>query len=479
MVAAKSGAVFLGPEGVGIARLYNTVLGFLRTASSLGISSSGVREVAVAVGSGDQEKLGHAVLVLRKACWATGILGWLLASVFSSPLSRWIFGNASFSGAIALLGGSILLGAIAGGQVALLQGTRRIGDLARINILTGLASISVSIPLYWQFGVQGIVPSIIVSAAFSLAISWHYSRKVPVPETSPVGWIQAAKSSKQLVGLGVAQMWGGLISTLVATAISALIVREFGMKANGFYGAAWSLSGFFANFILGAMGADFYPRLTAVQDDNLQINRLVNEQSEVGILLAVPGIVASMFFAPFAIKLFYTSDFLVAAELLPWFLLGVFCRVVSWPMGFVLLAKGASRWFAGTETFFGLLNLALVIVGIRFIGLTGVAVAFFVMYVFHNAAMAILTRHMTGYRWSRSVIRLILFTSVLAGIAFIFPRYFPDSPTIVLGLVLTIISCVVCVRGLAVRLGPDHRLVAMASNIPGFRFFLTGNQPRN
>lgn len=476
MIAAKAGAVFLGPEGVGVARLYNTVLSLIRTASGLGISSSGVREVAVAVGSGDNEKIGHSIRVLRKACWATGAIGWVLAVVLAWPLSLWIFSDSAFSGPIILLGGTVLLASIAGGQVALLQGTRRIGDLASINVFTGIASISVSVPLYWWLGTGGIVPSIMVSAILGLAISWHYARKVPIPDSHPIGWIQAAKSSKQLLSLGIAQMWGGLITALVATAISALIVREFGVEANGFYGAAWSLSGFFANFILSAMGADFYPRLTSVQEDHIQVNRLVNEQSEVGILLAMPGIVASLFFAPFAIRLFYSGEFLRATDLLPWFLLGVFCKVISWPMGFVLLAKGASKWFAGTETFFGILHLVLVFVGIHFFGLTGAAIAFFVMYIFHNATMVALTKYITGYSWSSSVLGLIVFTGTLTCIAFILPKYISDLWTLGLGGILTFLTCLVCMRGLLLRLGATHRFVRMALRLPGVRFILIGHQ---
>ena len=57
------------------------------------------------------------------------------------------------------------------------------------------------------------------------------------------------------------------------------------------------------------MGADFYPRLTAVADDHKECNRLVNEQAEVGLLLAGPGVIATLTFAPLVIWLFYSSAF--------------------------------------------------------------------------------------------------------------------------------------------------------------------------
>jgi antigen flippase len=50
----------------------------------------------------------------------------------------------------------------------------------------------------------------------------------------------------------------------------------------------------FAAFVLSAMGTDFYPRLTAVIEDREAAVRAVNEQTEIGILLALPGLVGHL-----------------------------------------------------------------------------------------------------------------------------------------------------------------------------------------
>lgn len=69
------------------------------------------------------------------------------------------------------------------------------------------------------------------------------------------------------------------------------------MNPAGIYQAAWALSGLFAGFVLGAMGTDFYPRLTALIRDREAAVRAVNEQTEIGILLAVPWLLATLAFA--------------------------------------------------------------------------------------------------------------------------------------------------------------------------------------
>ena len=212
--------------------------------------------------------------------------------------------------------------------------------------------------IYFTLGSAGIVPALIAAAFVTLACSFWYARRVPVLPLS-VSFGETISGARRLLGLGLAFMWGAVLVAGLDLLIRAIIARKFGIEGAGIYQAGWALSGMFASFVLSAMGADFYPRLTATIHDRAQAARAVNEQTEIGVLLALPGLLAALALAPLAIKLLYTPRFLPAADLLPWMALGVFGRVISWPMGFVQLALGASRWFAATETIFAVLWAAL------------------------------------------------------------------------------------------------------------------------
>ncbi|MCB0055833.1 MAG: hypothetical protein KDE45_02360, partial [Caldilineaceae bacterium] len=101
------------------------------TVAGMGIASSGVREVSKSFSEGDADAAARTVRILRRMCWLTGLLGWALAVLLARPISQWVFGDTEHAFAISILGGTLLLGAITGGQAALVQGVRRIGDLAR------------------------------------------------------------------------------------------------------------------------------------------------------------------------------------------------------------------------------------------------------------------------------------------------------------------------------------------------------------
>jgi PST family polysaccharide transporter len=262
-------------------------------------------------------------------------------------------------------------------------------------------------------------------------------------------------------------MWSGILVSVVALITRSWIVRELGIEANGIYQAAWGISGMFGGFILGAMGTDFFPRLTAVVSDNKQVNRLVNEQTEIGILLSLPGLIGTLAFAPWIMHIFYSAKFLGGAQLLPWFILGIFGRVISWPMTFILTAKGESRWFATVETFFNIFHLALTLVLLHWLGLWGVALSFAILYAFYCLAIAILSHHLTGFRWSQQALRLLLLSTVLIIAGYATQKWLPGTHGIVIGGALTVIAGLFSLRGIATRLGSDHRLIQLLCRFPG------------
>ena len=465
MVRTKFVAILLGPSGVGLVGLYQSAIGLVGTVAGLGIGQSGVREVAEAHGSHNEEKIARTVKVLRRACWVTGVLGWLLTAALAWPLSLWAFKSGDRAWAIGILGFTLLLGSISGGQTALIQGLRHIGDLARLNVLSVIAGTVVSIALYSWLGEKGIVPALLLLAAVNLGFSWWFARRIRVAEVT-VTWRETRGESRRLISLGLAFMWSGLLTAGVAMTAQSLIFRTLGSDANGIYQAAWGLSGIFAGFILNAMGADFYPRLTAVAHDNDHVNRLVNEQTEIGLLLALPGLLGTLVFAPWIIRIFYTARFDQAADLLPLFVLGIFGRVISWPLGFIQLAKGASRWFAATETAVNALHIVLIWLGLRWFGLPGVALAFAILYASHTLGTRWVATRLSHFRWSFSAKRLLTIGTLLVAATFGMMKLAPELPAVVIGALVSIGSGCYCLREITSRLGPGHRVCRMVLRLP-------------
>jgi enterobacterial common antigen flippase len=370
---------------------------------------------------------------------------------------------------IALLAVIILVSNINGGQMAVVQGLRRIGDLARIQLAAGLAGTVISIALYGAFGLQGIIPSLILVAFSQLAIAWHFVRRVSLMQVR-MSWNQTFSSASELVQLGLVFMLTTLINTVVYYVTRALITQQYGLDALGIFTAAFALSGMFVSFILNAMAADYYPRLTAAATNRNQVNRLVNEQVEVGMLLAVPGLLLTLSLAPWIIRIFYTQEFLPAGDLLQWFILGCVGRVLSWPLEYIMLALGQGTWYFYTMLLFNVLHLLLNIVALQWFGIEGVAQAFSVLYLVSTLIIYFISRRLTGFYWSREVVRLLFLLLPIVFITFIVVRALPMWPSTLFGLLVSAGASIFALRGLVKRIGYGHRLVQKICRFPGVRW---------
>ena len=230
-----------------------------------------------------------------------------------------------------------------------------------------------------------------------------------------------------------------------------------GSAAAGLYQSAWALGGLYVGFILQAMGSDFYPRLTAVADDHVECNRLVNEQAQIGLLLAGPGVIATLTFAPLVIAVFYASTFHGAVEPLRWICLGMALRVVAWPMGYIMLAKGARGLFFWTEIAATVVHVGLAFLLVRPLGLAGATMAFFALYAWHSLFVYALVRRLTGYRWSGHNKRAGLLMLPLIGTVFIGFQVLPSTEATLLGLVSCLVSSAFSLQTIC-RLVPTHQV---------------------
>lgn len=457
MVRTKFVAVLLGPTGVGLLGMYGQVTSVVGTLTGMGLGSSGVRQVAEAVGTQDDERIARTVITLRRAAWVTGGLGLLLMAAFCVPLSHVTFGSSDYAWAIAVLGVTLLTGAIAAGQGCIINGTRRIADLAKISIIGAASGTLMSIPCFWFWGEAGIVPSLLLSAFAALGTSWWFARRVPV-KAIDLPWRDSAGEARQLLTLGASLMAAGLVTVLSNYLIRVVMLRQFSLDDVGIYQAAFSLSGILAGFVLGAMGADYYPRLTAVANDNASVCRMVNEQTQISILLALPGLVAMMVFAPLVIKVFYATSFEAAVPVLRWCTLGILGRVFSWPMGYVMLAKGKGRAFFVTEVIAAALHLAAVAVFVQIWGLDGAGIAFMVLYAVYTGLMLLVMYRLVGATWGRESLVLVGLAAGVMGLSMVGARLDLDVAVMLpVGFGVVGVVTLLCFRQLSDRTGIGWR----------------------
>lgn len=455
IVRTKAFAVLLGPAGFGLLGIYTSIAELARSVAAMGINSSGVRQIAESAGSGDADRIGQTVTVLRQTALALGLLGALLLVLLARPVSTLTFGTDAHAGAVALLSVTVFLRLVGDGQNALIQGLRRISDLAKIGVIGGILGTLASIPVVYYLRADGAVPALVAVAAMSTLTSWWYSRKVESPHSRMLG-ADIRREASSLLKLGLAFMASALLMTSAAYAVRLIVLRHDGLEAAGFYQAAWTIGGLYVGFILQAMGADFYPRLVSASADHVHCNRLVNEQARISLLLAGPGVIGTLTFAPLVIMVFYSAAFGAATDALRWICLGMALRVISWPMGYIIVAKNQRALFFAAELAWTVVNLGLSWFFVQWLGLTGAGIAFFGSYVFHGVMVYCMVRCLTHFRWTSPNLKTgVLFVGAI-GVVFGAFESLPFVWATALGGVATIASAAYSLRVLLVLVPPEN-----------------------
>ena len=455
MVRVKVLAAQLGPALFGMMSLYSNFISTIGSIASLGLGQSGVRDIAEAIQSGDSQKVDRKVAVLKRIVFITGVVGFIATLCLAIPGSRWVFGNYDHAWAIACLGSVVFLSQIQSGQSAILSGLRRIGDLAKINVIGGLLSTIFAIVLLWTFHADGVVPFLIAVAVGQLLASWWYARKIELGVVK-ISWRDCLDESREMVKLGLAMVVSGLAMT-VSTIVILVIIRSYlGESEVGFYQSALTISSIYVGFILQGMSSDYFPRLVSVEKDQKLRNQAVSEQSEIAMLLAVPGLVAALMLSSVMILVLYSVQFGAAADILKWQVLGMLGRIISWPMGFLLLARGDKKAYMWCEISTAVLHVLLVWLAVQYWGVVGAGVGMAGEYIFYVLLIGCVTHVRHGYIWSRSVRNVIVVGSTL--VLLTFASIYIAEPTwrYGVGALLLLVSALWSLDGLVSRLGIDH-----------------------
>jgi PST family polysaccharide transporter len=455
IIRVKVLAVHLGPAFFGTISLYTNFINTIGSITSLGIGQSAVRDIAAAAESGDEQGMARKVAVLHRVVWVTGIVGLIATVGLAIPGSYWIFGNVDHAWAIAILSVIVLLTQIQAGQGALLSGLRRIGDMAKMNIIGGVLSTTLAIVLLLLLGAKGIVPFLIAVAVGQLAASWWYARKVQV-ERVHVSWRECYYESREMVHLGLSIVVSGIAATLSALLILAILRKLEGESAVGLYQSAYTISSIYVGFILQAMSGDYFPRLAGVANDRVLRNQAVNEQLEMAMLLAVPGLVAVLVVADILIPLLYSSRFDGASEILRWQVLGMLGRIISWPLGFIIMARSDKVFMLIGEWLSATIFVILVWFGVKFFGAVGAGMAFAGEYCWYVVWIGVISKVRHEFVLNKSTRNVILVGFIFVAIAF--GATFISLPIwkYVSGILLLTIAMVWSLHSLVERLGYER-----------------------
>ena len=439
ILRSKIIAILLGPAGLGILGLLNSTTGLITLLTNFGLGTSAIRDIAAANESGDQNRISKVVSVFRRLVWITGLLGAVITFVSSSWLSELTFGNKDYTIAFMWLSCSLLFSQLTSGQKVLLQGMRKLKYLAKANMLGSFIGLVISAPLYYYYRVDGIVPAIIITSVFLLGITWYFGRKIKIERTA-VTTKETVFEGKGMMKMGFMLSLSSLISTGSSYIVRVFISNTGGVEEVGLYSAGFAIIGTYVGMVFTAMGTDYYPRLSGVSNDNKKANLLINQQAEIAVLILAPILTSFLIFINWAVIVLYSTKFTPVNGLIQWAALGMYFKAVSWAIGFIFLAKGASKLFFWSELAASVYVLVFNILGYKYFGLTGLGFSFLISYILILIQVYFIANFKYDFSFSSEFYKIFGIQLLLSIICFAITMFVSSFLAYILGLPFILIS---------------------------------------
>lgn len=381
LVRTKLFALLLGPAGVGLLGLFQSLVQAAASASQLGLNVAGVVLLAERSAAPDQAR--HARSALWLATGVAALVGGLLVWTFREPLAQWVTGSEYHGDSVGWLGVGVALTVVAGSFLAVLQAHRRIGDLARVTIWGAFVSAVVGVVLVYLFGTQGIVAALIAVPAGTLIIAALFVHDLALVQWRSLEMRQMVPLWRALIQTG-AVLWATAVAGAAAQAAArAIIARQAGLEAAGLFQAAGGVSATNLTLLLAAMAADYYPRMSVAAGDPAEATNLARQQLEVALLLAAPLLIGVSCAAPLVLNLLYSAEFMGAANLLQWQVLGDILRLAGWTFGIVLVSRGDGKSYLVGEVGFAVIYVALILMLLPALGIEAAGIAYVAAYAAH------------------------------------------------------------------------------------------------
>lgn len=451
IIRTKVIAIILGPSGVGITGIFQNIIDLIRNATGFGINFSGVKKIADETANNNLEKLSEKIEVIRNWSVWTGLLGMLIMIAFSSYFNKSFFLKDNYSKELIFLSSTLLFTSISAGQLAVLQGLRKMRQMAYSSVFGAFFGTLISLPVYWFYKVNGIFIALIIYSISTLISTSFYSKDIKKYKVN-LKLFEIFEQGKDLIKTGLF-----IVSTLFISSISLYILRiiiisKSNLVVVGLFQSVWTISNMYLSVLLNAMLADYFPRLSQLAKSDKESNELINQQLEITLLIGVPILIIMLSFSKLVVNILYSDTFLPAIHLLEWHIFSSFITLIIWPIGVIYLARNKGRYMLVAELIKHCIYLFTVYFGWGIWGEKVLGYGYFLAMIFVFIMSWISIAKISSFQFSKTNFKNIV--GLFVAITFIF--FSNLSPNIVIQFFvkfsISIISILYCLWHLNKRI---------------------------
>ena len=443
VVRNKVVSILLGPAGMGIVGLFQSTSSAIYGIANCGLTSSALKNISVAYEKKDLLSLGKVVYVIKRLLWITGLIAVVICISMSRQLSIWSFGNEDFSIPYCWLSISLLLTQLTTGNLMIIKCCRQLKMYAKANLIGNFCSLFITIPLYYIWGVDGIVPALILFSLSTFVITFFYERKLKIKEHK-VEKIEFKEISIDVFKIGIVVAFASVLPDLLSYYLRVFMSSHGGVSDVGYYAAGFAILNSYVGMIFTAMSTDFIPRLSAVVDDNAACQDTINKQVRIAAMVLLPILTFFIVCSKLIIQILYTDQFFPMIGMMMWGAVGCFIRSADWSMGNLFVPKRDSKQYLLINWLVAGISIGLNIGFYLLWGITGLGVALFLLYLSETVIVSIYMKRKYNIVFEKDVLAINFFGTILLILVVLINSFlgFDSSLLIVFNAILIVVVCV-------------------------------------
>ncbi|MBI2274149.1 MAG: oligosaccharide flippase family protein [Bacteroidetes bacterium] len=438
ILRAKFVAVTIGPEGMGVYSLLVSTVTLVTIVVSMGLNYSVIRDLSIANERGNITLFDRIAVILKHWVFVSCLLGAIFLIGFSSLLSNLTFGNHEYTIAFACLSGMLIFTILTNTNNALLQGTRKITYTAQSSIIGSLLSLIVSIPIFFIYGVKGIVAALIFSSIITYLVSRFFVNKIRLAAFK-VDRGEIFTDGIKMVKLGLIMVGAQLLSNAIMYLTNAFIRKTGSLVDVGLYQAGTMMTTQSIGLVFSAMAMDYFPRLSAVSAKVEEVNKTVNEQGVISVLISVPLLIFMIVFAPFIIRVLLSQDFYILTSFIRWLAFGMFFTAPIFVIGYIALAKGDKKnYFLYNSLYTSIFLFLCNIIGYFVNGLKGMAIGYCIYQVVYAFFIYSQFKKIYSFSFDSLFIKIFFRLVILCAMALLVMVFFQSPFNYIIGTLLSL-----------------------------------------
>lgn len=344
LIVIKIIAIYLGPEGFGRLGHFMSMIAILGVLAGGGILNGIVKYVAEYKGTPDRLHPFLSNALAYTLIFST--LLFIIISLSAKQLSLILFGGKEFTQLIIFLGLIQYFYGLVTFCNGTINGLRETTKFAKIIIFGTLIGLPTSYFFITTYGFSGAVLGLAAVNACLLLPAIFELQKLEF--FKKIKFSLNKQDTIRLSKFSAMQMFSLATLPLAEMYIRSLIIDNAGWHEAGLWQSLMRLSSVYVGFFTTFLAAYYMPTLSGLFDKNQIFKYVAKYVAAIGGIFLIIACMVYIF-RGFVFSVIFSKEFVIPAEYVRFQLIGDFFKIMSYVIGFLIVAKAKAKIYILAE----------------------------------------------------------------------------------------------------------------------------------